>query len=54
MQIIENIDILELKKIKNLISSKEIIKERSCHKWEKIFAIHITNRKTISIMYKNQ
>lgn len=28
MQIIENIDILEFMKIKNLISSKEIIKEK--------------------------
>ena len=54
MQIIQNIDIFDYAIFKNLISSEGVIKERAATNWEKIYAMHVTNKNTISIMYKNQ
>lgn len=55
MQILQTIDIFNCSKTKNLISSREIIKrKRAATNWEKMCAIHITNRDTISITCKNQ
>ena len=48
-------DVFDNEEIKNLLSSKGVIKEKKTGThWEKIFAIHITDRNTTSLMYKNQ